>query len=267
MPFLSLRRQHRAVARQRRPLHQRGRRPGGQGRGRRAQRTDDRGHRQGGHPGHGPHRLDAPDRPWPGRPSACRARRSSRPVHLLADAFAVQEAGAFAVVLELVPTELARAITERLQIPTIGIGAGAGCSGQVQVITDLLGLTYGFIPDTPRYENLRGTMLEAMGRLRGRGRGGDLPGRRADVVDGRGNARRGARPRAPRSRHAAALASPSRSTATSRPIEGRPDARRAARGARRTSLDRSVSCPRWARCTRATPSLVRRARAECRSAS
>ena len=58
---------------------------------------------------------------------------------LLADALAVQEAGAFAVVLELVPGQLAEAITERLRIPTIGIGAGAGCSGQIQVITDTLG--------------------------------------------------------------------------------------------------------------------------------
>jgi 3-methyl-2-oxobutanoate hydroxymethyltransferase len=59
---------------------------------------------------------------------------------LLHDALAVQEAGAFSVVLELVPEQLAAAITERLSIPTIGIGAGAGCSGQVQIITDLLGL-------------------------------------------------------------------------------------------------------------------------------
>jgi 3-methyl-2-oxobutanoate hydroxymethyltransferase len=82
---------------------------------------------------------------------------------LLADAFAVQEAGAFAVVLELVPTELAAAITERLKIPTIGIGAGVGCSGQVQVITDLLGLTYGFIPrHAKQYEHIAQRMTEAV---------------------------------------------------------------------------------------------------------
>ena len=83
--------------------------------------------------------------------------------HLLADAFGVQEAGAFSVVLELVPAELAAAVTERLRIPTIGIGAGAGCSGQVQVITDLLGLTYGFIPrHAKKYENLSEKMSAAI---------------------------------------------------------------------------------------------------------
>jgi 3-methyl-2-oxobutanoate hydroxymethyltransferase len=80
---------------------------------------------------------------------------------LLADAFAVQEAGAFSIVLELVPAQLAGAITERLKIPTIGIGAGPFCSGQVQVITDLLGLG-DFKPRHARaYANLRSTIAEA----------------------------------------------------------------------------------------------------------
>ncbi|MFI5254152.1 MAG: 3-methyl-2-oxobutanoate hydroxymethyltransferase [Candidatus Limnocylindrales bacterium] len=78
---------------------------------------------------------------------------------LLADALAVQEAGAFAVVLELVPEQLAAAITERLRIPTIGIGAGAGCSGQVQLITDVLGLSVDYIPRHARlYANLHETI-------------------------------------------------------------------------------------------------------------
>lgn len=66
--------------------------------------------------------------------------------HLLQDAEAIQAAGAFAVVLELVPAELADMITERLHIPTIGIGAGIHCDGQVQVFHDVLGLPPSFGP-------------------------------------------------------------------------------------------------------------------------
>lgn len=65
---------------------------------------------------------------------------------LMCDAQAVQDAGAFAVVLELVPAPLAQEITDRLKIPTIGIGAGQHCSGQVQVFHDLLGLHPSFGP-------------------------------------------------------------------------------------------------------------------------
>ena len=88
-----------------------------------------------------------------------RSRSAARA--LLTDALALQEAGAFSIVLELVPEQLAAAITERLSIPTIGIGAGPGCSGQVQVITDVLGLG-DFIPRHARpYADLRGSIRAA----------------------------------------------------------------------------------------------------------
>jgi 3-methyl-2-oxobutanoate hydroxymethyltransferase len=81
---------------------------------------------------------------------------------LVADASAVQEAGAFSVVLELMPEQLSAAITDRLHIPTIGIGAGVGCSGQVQVITDLMGLG-SFIPRHAKpYLHLREAIGEAV---------------------------------------------------------------------------------------------------------
>ena len=65
---------------------------------------------------------------------------------LLEEAKAIQEAGAFAVVLECIPEKLATFITENIQIPTIGIGAGAGCDGQVLVYQDMLGLYSDFVP-------------------------------------------------------------------------------------------------------------------------
>jgi 3-methyl-2-oxobutanoate hydroxymethyltransferase len=74
------------------------------------------------------------------------ARDTAGARQLLQDALALEAAGAFAVVLELVPAALARAVSERLGIPTIGIGAGAGCDGQVQVWHDILGLFDGRPP-------------------------------------------------------------------------------------------------------------------------
>ena len=95
---------------------------------------------------------------------------------LLADALAVQEAGAFSIVLELVPEQLAAAITERLSIPTIGIGAGPGCSGQVQVITDLIGLG-DFVPRHARpYAKVREAIMEAATAYRADVVAGTFPG-------------------------------------------------------------------------------------------
>ncbi|HEX6288602.1 MAG TPA: 3-methyl-2-oxobutanoate hydroxymethyltransferase [Herpetosiphonaceae bacterium] len=74
---------------------------------------------------------------------------------LIEDAQRLEQAGAFAVVLELIPAPLARAVTERLRVPTIGIGAGIGCDGQVQVIHDMLGLYTDFVPrHAKRYRSL-----------------------------------------------------------------------------------------------------------------
>ncbi len=92
---------------------------------------------------------------------------------ILKDALAVEAAGCFAVVLECIPAELARLITETLEIPTIGIGAGPDCDGQVQVIHDLL----GWIPDfTPKHakryadlgEVIRGAARKYAEEVRGR---------------------------------------------------------------------------------------------------
>ncbi|MDX1993515.1 MAG: 3-methyl-2-oxobutanoate hydroxymethyltransferase [bacterium] len=83
---------------------------------------------------------------------------------LIRDAEAVQSAGAFAIVLELVPAPLAQLITNRLHIPTIGIGAGVGCSGQVQVFHDILTLFDAFLPrHARRYANISEMMREAIG--------------------------------------------------------------------------------------------------------
>lgn len=83
------------------------------------------------------------------------AKQASAARDLLDDALALQDAGAWAVVLELIPAPLAAEVTERLDIPTIGIGAGPDCSGEVQVWHDLLGLYTDFVPrHTRRYRTL-----------------------------------------------------------------------------------------------------------------
>jgi len=82
---------------------------------------------------------------------------------IVEDALLLEEAGCFALVLEAVPGELAAYITERLTIPTIGIGAGAGCDGQVLVMHDLLGLHNSHVPKfVKQYANLYGQMVEGI---------------------------------------------------------------------------------------------------------
>jgi 3-methyl-2-oxobutanoate hydroxymethyltransferase len=85
---------------------------------------------------------------------------------LLADALALEEAGAFAVVLEGVPAAVAAQITRRLRIPTIGIGAGAGCDGQILVFHDVIGLRFGPAPKfVKRYAEVADVMRVALDAL------------------------------------------------------------------------------------------------------
>lgn len=86
-----------------------------------------------------------------------KTERSARA--LLADAAALEEAGVFAIVLELVPSELSRLLSERLSVPTIGIGAGPFCDGEVQVYHDVMGLFPDFTPrHTKRFADLGSAM-------------------------------------------------------------------------------------------------------------
>lgn len=94
---------------------------------------------------------------------------------ILADARAVEEAGAFAVVLECIPAELGKSVTESLMIPTIGIGSGSDCSGQVQVMNDVLGLFEATPKHAKRYAEIGRMIREALGSYASEVRGGVFP--------------------------------------------------------------------------------------------
>ncbi|MBD5266518.1 MAG: 3-methyl-2-oxobutanoate hydroxymethyltransferase [Duncaniella sp.] len=89
-----------------------------------------------------------------------RAREEAEAAKLMEDAKLLEKAGCFSVVLEKIPADLARKVSESLSIPTIGIGAGNGCDGQVLVMQDMLGINKGFSPRfLRRYADL-GTIIE-----------------------------------------------------------------------------------------------------------
>jgi 3-methyl-2-oxobutanoate hydroxymethyltransferase len=96
---------------------------------------------------------------------------------LISDALRLQQAGAFAVVLEAVPADLAERVSKELVIPTVGIGAGAGCDAQVLVWTDMAGLTPGApLTFVKRYADLRGVLAEATRAYADDVREGRFPG-------------------------------------------------------------------------------------------
>ncbi|MCL0056354.1 3-methyl-2-oxobutanoate hydroxymethyltransferase [Dehalococcoidia bacterium] len=95
---------------------------------------------------------------------------------LLRDARALDEAGVFSIVLELVPAPLAKLVTEKIGVPTIGIGAGKHCDGQVQVINDLLGLSADFVPKHARqYARLADIIKSAIAEYLAEVKAGSFP--------------------------------------------------------------------------------------------
>lgn len=96
---------------------------------------------------------------------------------LLEDARAATEAGAFAMVLECVPTTIAERITQEIAIPTIGIGAGPHCDGQVLVLHDVLGITTDHVPRFVKaYADLKSDITNAIRNFRDEVREGKFPG-------------------------------------------------------------------------------------------
>ena len=105
-----------------------------------------------------------------------RAKEGEEAERLISDALALQDAGCFAVVLEKIPAELAKMVSEKLQIPTIGIGAGSQCDGQVLVLHDMLGITKDFSPRfLRRYADLGDTINNAVKQYITDVRSGNFP--------------------------------------------------------------------------------------------
>ena len=103
-------------------------------------------------------------------------REEAEAARMVDQARALEDAGAFSLVLELIPSDLAQRITEAISIPTIGIGAGPHCDGQVLVLPDLLGLNDGFEPKfLKKYANLAGTVRDAVSRFGDEVRSGAYP--------------------------------------------------------------------------------------------
>ena len=103
------------------------------------------------------------------------ARTFDQAKNLIEDAQILQESGAFAVVLEAVPSELAKLVTERLSIPTIGIGAGNYCDGQIQVINDILGFSSHSPRHSKQYADINALVLNALNGYAQEVRDGKFP--------------------------------------------------------------------------------------------
>lgn len=105
-----------------------------------------------------------------------RAQEEEEAAKLKSDALALQDAGCFAVVLEKIPAALAQEVSQSLRIPTIGIGAGNGCDGQVLVVNDMLGYTKDFKPKfLRRYMNMYSDVVNAAARYVADVKSGDYP--------------------------------------------------------------------------------------------
>ena len=105
-----------------------------------------------------------------------RAREEAEANRLIADAKLLEDAGCFAIVLEKIPAKLAARVSAELTIPTIGIGAGNGCDGQVLVLQDMLGINKGFSPRfLRRYADLGNVITDALGSYITDVKSGDFP--------------------------------------------------------------------------------------------